>query len=159
MAVEHERIGMWDYHDDELVWDEIRKERLYRERPDLEPPPSKGAQQAGLVMIVAGIFMIIMIIAVLYPKIGNALLYPGFICFTMPLIFIIVGILLLFNKKTGKLLFAVICIVVGTTFFVISILNPFGRDYDEGSAEATIVALAICLYGLFLFSRTLRKRY
>jgi hypothetical protein len=145
------------YYDDyEQIRDEIKNEIAYQRYPERRGEASKGAKQTGIILIVAGLFMILMIFAVFYPILGNATFLLGIICFPIPLLFIVVGILLYYNRKSGKLLFAVICIVFGITGIVLTIVSFWSGRYVENSGMASIVSAGILIYGLYLFRGAIR---
>jgi hypothetical protein len=148
--------NLWDRADYETIRDEIRNERLYGQRPDLEPSPSKASQHVGIIMIITGLIMIGLIFAVFYPLVGNAIFLLGLICFPLPIFFIVVGILLLYNKRSGKLMFAMICIVFGGGGFVVSLLSFAQGEYNEGSGGLTAISFGIMIYGVYLFKRHFR---
>jgi hypothetical protein len=144
----------YDEHIDlDIIENEIRRERLYGRRPDLEPRPIKGAQISGVVLIFAGIFMIMMIFAVLAPRGDFSLFSLGLICFPIPITFVIIGILLLYNKRSGKLMFALICITFGIVILVFFLLNLGSSQHDERSGAGFAASMGIMIYGFYLFRR------
>lgn len=144
------------YDDIETIKEEIRKEKFYGRYPGQDPSSKKRSQQTGIIMIITGIIIIILIIASFYSLLGNATFLLVLICSPLPIFFIIMGILLLFNKRSGKLLFAVMCIVLGIGGLIISILSLFVGEFDERSGGATGVSFGIMIYGFYLFRRHMK---
>lgn len=152
----YKTYGRWDYVDTELIEDKIRKEKHYGRYPGQEPSPKERSLYTGFILIFAGFFMLVMIMAVMYPRLSNGFIPIVLICFPIPVIFIITGILLLFNMRSGKLIFALICIVFGLVVLIVYILNLFDGRSDVRSGGAAGACFGIMIYGFYLFRRHMK---
>jgi hypothetical protein len=119
----------------------------------------KRTKQTGLILIIGGIIMVLLIITTLYPIFGGSTLIIGAICYSMPAFFIIVGVLVYLGKRSGKLLFGILCLLAGGILMIVSVLALF--ENTENSSEASGAfgfGFLFFLYGFYLLRKLMRPK-
>ncbi len=118
----------------------------------------KSNKQAGLIIIFTGFIMIFMITSTLYPTFGGNPLVFGLICLPIPILYITIGVFVFFGKRSGKLLFGILCLLFGVLCFMAAVRALLGIG---GNGKGALIAVAlgspIFLYGYYLI-RNLRRR-
>jgi len=130
---------------------DLRTEFLEKERY----VATKEDKQTGVILAFFGFLMSLIILAVLYPMFQFNSLVVGAFCLPLPIFFVILGVLVFFGKRSGKLIFGIICIVFGGTAFVVMMMSVLGyireletNPYYDLAFEA--MGVGILIYGLYL---------